>query len=182
MCFSKINGWHNAWYKWKFMWKYSNKIIELVMYGASSLIWQCVSCPHTTHACTCPLPSFTSQTELTSSPVSYIPKQSSTIHPYGPLIWPGFHNTHAYQPEPPALTITNGESSSPISQSHANATLPSPQPPTPSGPSQPIDQLSPLFYWFMCKKNHYFIDLLVILAFSINLMTEWCFKNLNVTR
>ena len=29
------------------------------------------SCPHTTHACTCPLPSFTSQTELTSSPISY---------------------------------------------------------------------------------------------------------------
>ena len=42
-----------------------------------------------------PLPSFTSQTELTPSPVSYIPKQSSTIHPHGPLIWWEFHNTHA---------------------------------------------------------------------------------------
>ena len=37
--------------------------------------------PHTTHVCTCPLPSFTSQTELNSFPVSYIPKQSSTIQP-----------------------------------------------------------------------------------------------------
>ena len=89
----------------------------------------------------CPLPSFTSQTELTSSLVSYIPKQSSTIHPHGPRIWPGFHDTHANQPRPPALTITNGESSSPIPQSHAHATLPSPRPPTPSGPSQPIDEL-----------------------------------------
>ena len=43
------------------------------------------------NACTCPLPSFTSQTELTLSPVSYIPKQSSTIHPHGLLIWPGLH-------------------------------------------------------------------------------------------
>ena len=100
------------------------------------------SCPRTTHACTCPLPSFTSQTELTSSLVLYIPKQSSTIHSHGPLIWPGFHDTHANWLGPPAYTITNGESSSPIPQSHAHATLPSPQPTTPSRPSQPIDELS----------------------------------------
>ena len=99
------------------------------------------NCPHTTHACTCPLPSFTSQTELTLSLVSYIPKQSSTIHPHSPLIWPRFHNTHANRPEPPTLTITNKESSSPIPQSLIHATLPSPQPPTPSRPSQPIDEL-----------------------------------------
>jgi len=98
----------------------------------------------TTHACTRPLPSFTSQIELASSLVSYIPKQSSTIHPHGPLIWPRFHNTYANRPGPLALTITNGESSSPIPQSYAHATLPSPRPPTPSGPSQPIDEL-PLY-------------------------------------
>ena len=32
------------------------------------------NCPRSTHACTCPLPLFTSQTKLTSSLVSYIPK------------------------------------------------------------------------------------------------------------
>ena len=88
-----------------------------------------------------PLPSFTSQTKITSSPISYISKQSSTIHSHGRLIWWEFHNTHANRPGPPALTITNGESSSPIPQSHAHATLPSPRPPTPSGTSQPIDEL-----------------------------------------
>ena len=203
----------------------------------------------------CPLPSFTSQIELTPSPVSYILKQSSTVHPHGPLIWLGFHGTHTNRPGPPALTITNGESSSPIPQSHAHATLPSPWPPTPSGPSQPIDELplhqnyqqrgsdlypnsypstdigclepndqnsqlttsailihsppsqeefqwtcmsstsftpdclvsalrelSPLFYWYMCKKNHYFIDLSATSAFPVSLVTEWCFKDLNVPR
>ena len=186
-----------------------------------------------------------------SSPVSYIPKQNSTIHPHGPLIWPGFHDTNTNPPGPLALTITNGESSSPIPQSHAQATLPSPGPPTPSWPSQPIDELplpqnyqqrgsdlcpnsypstdigclepnnqnsqfttsarlihspssqeefqgtctSPtsfmpdcllsascelflLFYWSMCKKNHYFINPSATLAFPISLVTEWCFKDL----
>ena len=74
-------------------------------------------------------------------PVSYIPKESSTIHPRGPLIWTGFHDTHANWPGPPALTITNGESLSPVPQSHAHATFPSPWPPIPSEPSQPIDEL-----------------------------------------
>ena len=180
MCFSKINAWHNTRYKWKFMWKYSNKITELVMYGAAGLIWQCVSCPHTTHACTCHLLSFTSQTKLTSSLVSYIPKQSSTILPHGSLVWLGFHNTHTNQPEPPTLTITNGESSSPISQSRAHA--------PPHDHPFPLDHLNqlmsfPRYFIDPCvKKNYYSIDPSVTSAFPVNLVTKWCFMNLNVPR
>ena len=37
------------------------------------------SCPSTTYACKCPLPSFTSQTKLISSPVSYISKQGMRL-------------------------------------------------------------------------------------------------------
>ena len=64
-------------------------------------------------------------------------------HKHGPLIRPKLHdtNTNTNRPGAPAITLTNGESSSPKHESHSHATLSPSRPLTPPGLPQPPNEL-----------------------------------------
>ena len=87
--------------------------------------------------------SFTPHPVNNLTPVLRFTKQSIPNHKHGPLIRPKLHdtNTNTNRPGAPAITLTNGESSSPKHESHSHATLSPSRPLTPPGLPQPPNEL-----------------------------------------